>query len=97
MHCDFLGTQCFEAHVCTQANGFTTYNSKSWVPPDTLTVHPKSPTIMLCLFAGYVKYGYPIAAATTLLAWGLIEFPTVSFQDNHSQTAALCQFYVVEH
>ena len=27
---------------------------------------------------GYVKYGYPIAVTTMMLAWGLIEFPQVS-------------------
>ena len=37
--------------------------------------------------AGYVKYGYPIAAATTMLAWGLIEFPTVS-----AWLQAICDF-----
>ena len=28
--------------------------------------------------AGYVKYGYPIAVSTAMLAWGFIEFPNVS-------------------
>lgn len=33
----------------------------------------------LSLFdVGYVKYGYPIAVTTMMLAWGLIEFPQVS-------------------
>ena len=27
--------------------------------------------------AGYVKYGYPIATATMMLAWGVLEFPKV--------------------
>ncbi len=33
----------------------------------------------VCSFdAGYVKYGYPIAVTTMMLAWGLIEFPQVT-------------------
>ena len=33
----------------------------------------------LSLFdVGYVKYGYPIAVTTMMLAWGLIEFPQVT-------------------
>lgn len=35
--------------------------------------------VELSLFdVGYVKYGYPIAVTTMMLAWGLIEFPQVS-------------------
>ena len=30
------------------------------------------------VLAGYVKYGYPIAVSTAMLAWGFIEFPNVS-------------------
>ncbi len=37
------------------------------------------PQLELFLFdVGYVKYGYPIAVTTMMLAWGLIEFPQVS-------------------
>lgn len=44
----------------------------------TLIVH-MMPQLELFLFdVGYVKYGYPIAVTTMMLAWGLIEFPQVS-------------------
>lgn len=32
---------------------------------------------------GYVKYGYPIAVTTMMLAWGLIEFPQVTLVQAH--------------
>lgn len=45
----------------------------------TFTMHNDGPVQNCpCFDVGYVKYGYPIAVTTMMLAWGLIEFPQVS-------------------